>query len=135
VTADLAEGIAMTNAARFLTAAAFLLCAAPTFAQTAAEPPPKAEKGTTLQLNCVDESNHDVGAAMRSIYRIELSNKCEQRLQCKIFAYAITGKGPSKGRATLVLAPKSHGAKPQFYDFKIDGTGGMTTVSRECKVI
>ena len=94
-----------------------------------------ADKGTTLQLNCVDENNHEVGRAMRSVYRIELSNKCEQRLKCEIFAYAITGKGPSKGRATLVLAPKSQGAAPQFYDFKIKGTGGMTTTSRECRVI
>ena len=41
----------MTDPARFLAAAAFLLCAAPAFAQTAAKPPPKADKGATLQLN------------------------------------------------------------------------------------
>jgi hypothetical protein len=123
--------------AKYLAAAAFMLSATSAFAQTAPAPevPPVADKGTTSQLNCIADNNRDVGKGNNSIYRIEMSNKCEQRLKCAVFAYAITAKGPSQGRATLVLAPKSQGAAPQFYDFKIKGTGGMTTTSRECRVI
>ena len=103
-------------------------------ADDAPEPPPVADKGTTSQLNCIDENNHHMGQGNHLFYRIAMTNKCEQRLKCQIFAYAISSKGPSQGRATLVLAPKSRGAPAQIYDFKIKGPGGMTTSSRECRV-
>jgi len=125
------------STAKYAAIAALMLCATSALAQTAPvrETPPVADKGTTSQLNCIADNNRDVGKGHNSIYRIEMSNKCERRLKCAVFAYAITAKGPSQGRATLVLAPKSQGAAPQFYDFKIKGSGGMTTTSRECRVI
>ena len=126
----------MSPAARILALAALILCATPAFAQTAPgqESPLVADKGTTAQLNCDDENNRHMGEGNHLFYRIEMTNKCEQHLECAVFAYAVTSKGPSKGRATLVLASISKGAAPQIYDFKVKGVGGMTTASRECRV-
>ena len=126
----------MSPAARILGLAALILCATSAFAQTAPgqEPPLVADKGTTAQLNCVDENNRHMSADNHLFYRIVMTNKCEQRLECAVFAYAVTSKGSSQGRATLVLAPKSKGAAPKIYDFKVKGVGGMTTASRECRV-
>jgi hypothetical protein len=133
----------MTIAARIFAVAALVLCAAPAFAQNGsdpgqttpkAEPPPVPDKGITSQFNCVDENGKHMGTRNHLFYRVEMTNKCEQRLKCQIFAYAVASKGPSQGRATLVLASKSRGAPTQIYDFKIKGTGGLITVSRECRV-
>ena len=131
----------MTNAAKFLAGAALMLFAVPALAQNDAgqtppkdEPPPVADKGTTSQLNCVEENGKHMGSGNHLFYRTEMTNKCEQRLKCRIFTAAYSSKGPSMGRATLVLAPKSQGAPPQIHDFKVKGAGGMTTSSRECRV-
>jgi hypothetical protein len=120
-----------------LAAAALIVCGCTGLAcaQTApAEPSPVADKGTTAQLNCVEENGKHLRAGNHLIYRTEMSNKCEQRIKCRVFAAAYTSKGPSIGHATLVLAPKSRGAPPQVYDFKVKGAGGMTSTSRECAV-
>ena len=98
------------------------------------EPPPVADKGTTSQLNCVDENGTHMGSGKHLFYRTAMTNKCEQRLKCEIFTAAYSSKGPSIGHATLILAAKSKGAPPQTHDFKVKGVGGMTTSSRECRV-
>src|SRR5476649_1437771 len=102
----------MTNAARCLAVAALMLCAAPAFAQNAPgqEPPPQADPGTTGQTNCIDENDHYVTLGKGVGFRIELTNKCEQRLTCKVFAFITSPKGMAQGRGTIVLAPKSRGA-------------------------
>lgn len=99
-----------------------------------AEPAPVADKGTTAQLNCVDEDDKHMGEGHRLFLRITMSNKCEQRLRCLVFAASYSSKGISIGHATLVLAAKSKGAPPQVFDFKVKGGGGMTSSSRECRV-
>jgi hypothetical protein len=100
------------------------------------EPPPVADKGTTAQYNCLDESEKHVGGGKQIFYRIMLTNKCEQRLKCAVFAYQVGSKGPSQGHGTLVLAPKSAGAKAtQVFELKIKSMGGMGAWSRECKVV
>jgi hypothetical protein len=98
-----------------------------------AEPAPVA-KGTTPQLNCVEEDNKHMGEGHHLFFRIAMTNKCEQRLKCQIFVAAYSSKGASIGRTTLVLAAKSKGAPPQTFDFKVKGPGGMTSSSRECRV-
>jgi hypothetical protein len=136
-------GVVVSCAIRWF-ALAMALCATPALAQNAPdagqappkdEPPPVADKGTTSQLNCVDESNKHMGERHHLSYRIHMTNKCEQRLKCKIFAAAYSSKGVSIGRATLILAAKSKNAPAQIYDFKIKGAGGMTSSTRECKAI
>ena len=128
----------MTKMKSLAAAARLILCgcAGAASAQPAPgqEPPPVADKGTTSQLNCVEENGKHMGAGNHLIYRTEMSNKCEQRLRCRLFGAAYSSKGPSYGRGTLVLAPKSRGAAAQVYDFKVKGAGGMTSTSRECAV-
>jgi hypothetical protein len=130
------QGVVVSRAIRWL-ALVLALCAAPAFAQNAPgqEPPAVADKGTTSQLNCIEENNKHMGEGQHLFYRIQMTNTCEQRLKCQIFAAAYSSKGVSIGRATLILAAKSKGAPPQIFDFKVKGAGGMTSASRECKAI
>ena len=100
------------------------------------EPPPVADPGTTSQFNCISDKTEYTDTGKRLVYRIALTNRCEQRLKCRVFAYIVTSKGPAQGRATLILAPKSDGAAAtKTYDVTIKAIGGMGTVSRECRVI
>ena len=94
-----------------------------------AEPAPVADKGTTAQLDCVDENNKHMGEGHRLFFRIAMTNKCEHRLTCQVFVASYSSKGVSLGHTTLVLAAKSKGAPPQTFDFKVKGAGGMTSSS------
>jgi hypothetical protein len=127
----------MTNAARCLAVAALMLCAAPAFAQNAPgqEPPPQADPGTTGQTNCIDENDHYVTLGKGVGFRIELTNKCEQRLTCKVFAFITSPKGMAQGRGTIVLAPKSRGAAAtSSFTMKAKMNGGSSQSARECRV-
>jgi hypothetical protein len=137
--------VAQCFAARSVLVAALILCgcfvakaqAAPDAGQQppATEPAPVADKGTTSQFNCIDQDEKYVGSGKHVFYRLELTNKCEQRLKCAVFAYLVSAKGPSQGHATLVLAAKSKGAAAtQVFELKSKSMGGMGTASRECRV-
>jgi Spy/CpxP family protein refolding chaperone len=136
----------MTQAAKCFAVAALLLGASFTaaMAQTApdagappkAEPPPVADKGTTAQYNCIAEGEHYAGQGRHAVYRIELTNKCEQRLRCRVYAYQVSAKGPSQGRTTLILGPKSSGAAAsKIYELKVKAVGGLGTWTRECRAL
>jgi hypothetical protein len=106
-------------------------------AQTApaAEPPPVADAGTTGQLKCISEEDHYVRLGQGVGFRIELTNKCEQRITCKVFVYITSAKGPAQGRGTIVLAPKSRGAAAKnSYTMKAKMNGGSSQSARECRV-
>jgi hypothetical protein len=97
--------------------------------------PPVADAGTTAQYNCISEQTKYTGSGKYMFYRIEITNKCEQRLKCAVFAYIVGSKGPAQGRTTLILAPKSSGAAAtQVFDVKIKAPGGQGNWSRECRV-
>ncbi len=119
-------------------ALAVLLCAAPAFAQNAPgqEPPPKADPGTTVQASCIDENDHYARNGKQPMFVIELTNKCEQRITCKVFAYITSAKGTAQGRGTIVLAAKSAGAAAKnSYTFQARMNGGNSQSTRECKAI
>ena len=131
----------MTNAARFL-ALALVLCAAPVFAQNAPgqekgqEPPPKADPGTTIQEKCLDESDTFTMRGKQPMFAIEMTNKCEQRISCKVFVYINSAKGPVQGKGTIVMAGKSKGAAATGrFSMKAKTNGGSSQSTRECKVI
>jgi hypothetical protein len=132
----------MSHTAKVLGAAALLLCggfAGAALAQNAPaagqEPPPKADAGTTSQLNCISDSGGFKRSGDSATYTIELENKCEQRLKCRVYAYVTSSKGPVQGHATMILAPKSRGAAAkQSYAMKVKMLGGMAQSSRECRV-
>jgi hypothetical protein len=100
------------------------------------EPPPKADPGITSQYNCVDEDNKAIGTFRHWQYRVELKNKCEQRIKCLVYGAAFGAQGVQKGRAVMILAAKSSGAgSSKVMQFRIKEVGGMTTVSRHCWVM
>jgi hypothetical protein len=100
------------------------------------EPPPKADAGTTIQEKCIDENDAFKMSGKQPVFTIELANKCEQRMSCRVYAYVTTAKGPSQGRGILVLAPKSHGAgaKKTFTMRVTMAGGGNSQSARKCRV-
>jgi Spy/CpxP family protein refolding chaperone len=119
-------------------AAALILCGSLTYAaaqNAPAEPPPVADKGTTVQLNCIDEEGETRGGYGHLVRTIKLTNKCEQRLRCQAYAAAFGAQGVQHTQAVLILAPKSKGpAAAKAYRFKIKENGGMLTSTRHCRV-
>jgi len=100
-----------------------------------AEPPPVADAGTTGQSKCISEEDHYVRLGKGVGFRIELTNKCEQRITCTVFAYITSAKGAAQGRGTIVLAPKSRGAAAKnSYTMKAKMNGGSSQSARECRV-
>ena len=100
-----------------------------------AEPPPVPDRGTTSQLNCIDEKTEHTRSGQRLFYVMKLENKCEARMKCAVFVYKINARGAAQGRATLILGPKSDGATAtKSYALKVKGIGGYTTTARECRV-
>lgn len=108
---------------------------APADGQTT-EPPPVPDKGTTSQLNCIDQRTEHKQTGNGLFYVLTLANKCEARMKCTIFVYQLNARGPSQGRGTLILGAKSAGAAAKkSYALKIKGAAGFSTSERECRVI
>ena len=100
-----------------------------------AEPPPVPDKGTTSQLNCIDQRTEYKQTGKSLFYIQTFANKCEARMKCTIFVYQLNARGPSQGRGTLILGAKSAGAAAKkSYALKIKGAGGFSTSERECRV-
>jgi hypothetical protein len=141
----------MTNfkSAPYLTTLALFLCFAvllgsPQKVRAAADgqtPPaqeetPKPDPGTTAQGNCISEDDGFHRDGKRVTFVITLTNKCEARIKCEVFAYMVSAKGPSSGRATLILATKSKGdAARKSYAMKVKMASGSVQSARECKVM
>ena len=100
------------------------------------EPPPVPDRGTTAQPNCIDESSEYINRGKSLFSVMKLTNKCEARMKCAVFAYVLNARGPAHGRSTLILGPKSDGAAAtKSYALKIKGIGGFGTSARECRVL
>ncbi len=118
-----------------LIVAAALLSATHAFAQNAPEPPPKPDAGATAQTNCIDEEDHYRMDGKKPVFFIALTNKCEARLRCKVFANVSSARGSALGHSTLVLAPKSRGAAAkQTFTMRVKMIGGNSMSDRECRV-
>jgi hypothetical protein len=119
--------------------AAALLCGlltAPVFAQSTQEPPPSPEPGTTAQSKCIDENDGYTMKGKRPTFVIQLENKCEARLVCKVFANVSSAKGSALGRGTIRLKPKSSGAKAKgTWTMPVKMRGGSSQSTRECRAI
>jgi hypothetical protein len=123
--------------AKIFAVAALMLCAAPAFAQNAPgqEPPPVADKGTTIQADCLSENDYYVTLGKGVGFQIELTNKCEHRITCKVFAFITSAKGMAQGHGTIVLAPKSRGvASTGRFIMNAKMNGGSSQSTRECRV-
>jgi hypothetical protein len=125
--------------ARYVVAAALMLGGcfaaaaqnAPDAGQTPpkAEPPPVADKGTTVQSKCIDENDGYIRRAGQPMFVIQLENKCEQRLTCKVYAYVTSAHGVSQGRGTIKLAAKSKGV----FTMPAKAMGGNSQSDRQCR--
>src|SRR5258708_7436408 len=100
------------------------------------DPPPVPDRGTTSQLNCIDQKSEYQTSGKNHFYVQTFENKCEARLKCAIFTYQLNSRGSSQGRTTLILGPKSAGAAAKkSYALKVKGVGGFSTADRECRVL
>jgi hypothetical protein len=126
----------MTNA-RYVVAAVLMLggCFSAA-AQNAPEKPPVADKGTTAQGNCIDENDGYTKRGGKPMFVIQLDNKCEQRIVCKVFANVSSAKGNALGHGTIRLAPKSQGTKAKgSWSMPVKMSGGNSQSARECRAI
>lgn len=131
----------MSHIAKYLAGVALILggcfagAALAQNAPAAAQEPPKADAGTTAQSNCISDSGGFKQINDTPVYTIELANKCEQRLKCEVYVYIVSAKGPVHGHASMILAPKSRGARAKdTYVLKVKMLGGITQSTRECRV-
>ena len=99
------------------------------------KPPPVPDRGTTSQLNCIDENATFTRCDNSPFFVMTYENKCEARMKCAVFAYTINARGAAHGRSTVILGPKSGGAAAKTsYALKVKGMGGYGTSARECRV-
>jgi hypothetical protein len=132
----------MTQAVRLFFAVALILsgCLAAARAQTAPaarqEPPPVADPGTTGQSKCIEENDGFKMRGKQPIFMIELANKCEQRIKCKVFVYMTSAKGASQARGTIVLGARSSGtAAKKSFTMRTKMNGGSAQSARECRAL
>ncbi len=107
------------------------ICAAGAAAQNAPAPPapPKPNE-------CIADKGDFKMHGKSPAYVIELENKCEQRIRCRVFANVTTARDSKRAQTTMTLAPKSQGAKAkQSYAVRIHEMGGMAQVSRNCRFL
>jgi len=100
--------------------------------QTGAAAAPVATKD--LQ-SCLDETGDYVSRGKAVVYLIGITNKCDRRLKCEIYANVTGPRGTSLGHTVMILGASSSGAAAKkTYAMRVKAAGGTTQVSRDCKV-
>jgi hypothetical protein len=96
---------------------------------------PTPEPGTTGQESCIGQTEGYETHGRVVTYVITLSNKCDKRMRCEVFAYLTSAKGPALGHGVLRLGPKSSGANAtRTYTMRTRMAGGSAQLARECRV-
>ena len=122
---------------KLLLASALCLTAAATLAQEAPAPKqlPAAPSHDDLQ-SCLKETDDYVTRGKTVLYVIGLTNSCDKRLRCEIFANVTGARGTSLGHTIMTLGAAGSGpAAKQTYSMHVKSAGGMAQISRECKVL
>ena len=66
-------------------------------------------------------------------FKISLRNNCETRIRCTVSAYVVTSFGPKQGQGTLILEPKSKGAKSfKTWSLRLKDGNGSANASHKC---
>jgi len=95
---------------------------------------PAAAADAGASKNCAGISADFQTAGKRMSFVIALTNTCQQRLKCEVFAYVVGARGPASGHAVLVLGAKSSGAAAKkSYALPVKAEGGTAQISRDCK--
>ncbi len=84
---------------------------------------------------CLQETGDYVTRGRSIFYVIAITNSCNVRLRCEIFANVTGVKGTSLGHTVMVLGPAGNGAAKKSYDMRVKAAGGIAQVSRDCKVL
>jgi hypothetical protein len=84
---------------------------------------------------CLQETGDYVTRGRTVFYVIAVTNNCNARLRCEIFANVTGVKGTSLGHGVMVLGPAGSTTSKKSYDMRVKAAGGIAQVSRECKVL
>ncbi len=96
--------------------------------------PPRPEPGTTGQSACIKQETGWLRDGRRIFMAIALTNRCEARITCRVFAYVTSAKGAAQGHGRLALAPASKGkAATKQWKLRVKMAGGSAQTTRECK--
>ncbi len=83
---------------------------------------------------CLQETGDYRTEGRAVAYVIGITNTCDKRLRCEIFANVIGARGSSLGHAVMILGPTSQGAASRkTYATQVKEAGGIAQVSRECR--
>jgi hypothetical protein len=99
--------------------------------------PAAAPSGAASDLqSCLQETGDYITHGHTVSYVIAITNTCEKRLRCEIFANVIGARGSSLGRTVMMLDAASKGAAAKrSYEMRVKAAGGTAQVSRECRVL
>ena len=85
---------------------------------------------------CLRETDDYVTRGKTVLYVIGLTNSCDKRLRCEIFANVTGSRGSALGHTIMTLGAAGSGpAAKQTYAMHVKAAGGMAQISRECKVL
>jgi hypothetical protein len=98
--------------------------------------PQAAAPGLPADLQtCLQETGDYVTHGNVILYVIGITNTCDRRLRCQIFANVTGAKGSSLGHTVMTLGPAASGAAAQqSHTMRVKAAGGTAEVSRDCKV-
>jgi len=86
--------------------------------------------------SCLQETGDYVSHGNVVTYLIGLTNTCDKRLRCEIFANVSGARGTSLGHTVMILGAASSGAwAKKTYAMRVKTAGGIAQVSRACKVL
>jgi len=86
--------------------------------------------------SCLKETDDYVTRGKTVLYVIGLTNSCDKRLRCEIFANVTGARGTALGHTIMTLGAAGSGAAAkQTYSMHVKAAGGMAQISRECKVL
>ena len=93
-------------------------------------------KGTTAQAACLDEQDGYKLRRKHPMFVIELTNKCETRMICKVYAFVISAHGTAQGHGTIRLAAAAPGQPSKgTFTMKAKAMRGSSHSDRECRAL
>ena len=111
------------------------LCAG-TAAALGASAAPGAPDGATDLQSCLQETGDYMTRGRTVTYVIGITNTCDRRLRCEIYANISGARGTSLGHTVMTLGPAGSGAAAQqTYTMRVKAEGGIAQVSRDCKAL
>jgi hypothetical protein len=108
---------------------------APASPQPATAQPTAADPAKDIQA-CLQETGDYVTHGNAVTYVIGLTNSCDKRLRCEIFANISSARGTATGHTIMTLGRASdRSAAKKTYEMPVKTAGGIAQVSRECRVL